>query len=106
MKRMRYACSAIFILSLAGCASIRSVSMPVPVADASLEPGGTCNAEPARFLLGKTVDERLAEYARVHAGARVVRVIRPDVAHDDEKRPSRLDIEVDDIGRAVAVRCG
>jgi hypothetical protein len=93
-------------IALAGCMSARIAPMPPTVADPSLQPGGTCSADNVRYVLGKTVDERLGEDARVRAGARVVRVIRPGVTHDDEQRASRLDLEVDDIGRVVAVRCG
>ncbi|QHI98266.1 hypothetical protein GT347_09825 [Xylophilus rhododendri] len=74
--------------------------------DPSLDAGGTCNDTAARFVLGKTVDERLADEARIRAGARLVRVLRPDVTHDDEQRPSRLDLQTDALGRIVAVRCG
>lgn len=92
------------VLSTA-CMSPR-ISMPAPVADPSAQAGGTCNEKSARFLLGKTVDERIAEDARVRSGARVVRVLRPGVAHDDEKRDARLNVEVDGLGQALAVRCG
>lgn len=76
------------------------------VADPSLEAGGTCNVEAARFLLGKTVDERIADTARVRSGARLVRVLRPGMPADDEQRASRLDLEVDSLGQVTAVRCG
>ena len=89
-----------------GCMAPRAMSIAAPVADPSLAEGGTCNDVAARFLIGKTIDERLAETARVRAGARVVRVLRPGTVHDTEQRPSRLDLEVDDLGRAVVVRCG
>jgi len=79
--------------------------MSPAVPDPSLEAGGTCNDAAARFLLGKTVDERIAEYARVRSGARLVRVLRPDVPHDDEHRASRLTLSVDAVGRVEAVRC-
>lgn len=94
------------LLSLAGCMAARHPPMPPAVPDPSLAEGGTCNAEAARFLLGKTVDERIGELARVRSGARLVRVLRPGVPADDENRASRLDLEVDSLGRAVAVRCG
>jgi len=94
------------ILVLSGCMSPRPAPMLPPVADPSLEAGGTCNDVAGRFLLGKTVDERIADYARERSGARLVRVLRPGVPHDDEQRASRLSIEVDDQGMAVAVRCG
>lgn len=98
--------AALLVSSLAGCMSARQAPMLPAVPDPSLKVGGTCNAEAARFLLGKTVDERIGELARVRSGARLVRVLRPDVPADDDKRDSRLDLEVDSFGRAVAVRCG
>ena len=98
--------AALLAMSLAGCMSARQAPMLPAVPDPSLDVGGTCNAEAARFLLGKTVDERIGELARVRSGARLVRVLRPGVPADDDKRDSRLDLEVDSLGRAVAVRCG
>lgn len=100
------ACCALLAVSLTGCMGQRLVVMPPAVPDPSLEAGGTCNAERARFLLGKTIDERLGETARVRSGARLVRVLRPNLPADDEHRESRLDVEVDSLGQAVAVRCG
>jgi len=79
--------------------------MPAAVPDPSLDVGGTCNDAAARFLLGKTIDERIAEHARVRSGARLVRVVRPGVPHDDEQRSSRLTISVDSLGQAQTVRC-
>jgi len=106
MRALSAAWAVAGLLALAGCMSPRQAPMPLPVADPSLEAGGTCNDAAGRFLLGKTVDERIADYARERAGARLVRVLRPGLPHDDEQRASRLSIEVDDQGMAVAVRCG
>ncbi|MCZ2497313.1 proteinase inhibitor I78 [Xylophilus sp. Kf1] len=93
-------------LCLTGCMSARQAPMLPAVPDPSLDVGGTCNADAARFLLGKTVDERIAETARVRSGARLARVLRPGVPADDERRDSRLDLEVDSLGQVIAVRCG
>ena len=107
MKRVSaLAGGTLLVLSLVGCMGPRAVAMPPAVPDPSLAAGGTCNADNARFVLGKTVDERLGETARVRSGARLVRVLRPGVPADDEHRDSRLDLEVDSLGQAVAVRCG
>jgi len=92
-------------ICLVGCMSPRVGPMLPAVPDPSLAPGGTCNDAAARFLLGKTVDERIADAARVRAGARLVRVLRPELPHDDEVRASRLSIEVDNLGRALSVSC-
>lgn len=97
---------ALLVLALSGCMAARQAPMLPAVPDPSLDAGGTCNAEAARFLLGKTVDERIGELARVRSGARLVRVLRPGVPADDDKRDSRLDLEVDSLGQAIAVRCG
>ena len=100
------AASVLLALAVSGCMGQRMVVMPPAVPDPTLEAGGTCNAEGARFLLGKTIDERLGETARVRSGARLVRVLRPNLPADEDRRESRLDVEVDSLGQAIAVRCG
>ncbi|WPB57532.1 I78 family peptidase inhibitor [Xylophilus sp. GOD-11R] len=106
MNRPRLLATLLVLPLLHGCGYVRITSVPPFVPDPSLQDGGTCSEVPARFVLGKTVDERLAEDARVRSGARVVRVLRPGVVHDDEQRDSRLDLETDQQGQIVAVRCG
>ena len=80
--------------------------MRPPVPDPTADLGGTCNAANAQFTLGKTVDERLGEQARLRAGARLVRVLRPGRPQAEGERASRLNLEVDDLGRIGRAYCG
>ena len=93
------------VLLLGGC-STRLGPMPPPLPDPTDDLGGTCNATNVQFALGKTVDERLGEEARMRAGARLVRVLRPGRAKVDDARPSRLNLEVDETGRISRAYCG
>lgn len=106
MNRPRLLAAMLVLPLLHACGFVRTHSVPPFVPDPSLQDGGTCNDVPARFILGKSVDERIAEEARVRSGARVVRVLRPGVDHDDEQRGSRLDLVTDQQGQVVEVRCG
>ncbi|MES2186655.1 MAG: I78 family peptidase inhibitor [Pseudomonadota bacterium] len=100
-------CAAMAALLLAGCAGMRAGPMAPPVPDPTEAPGGTCDAVNAQFTLGKTVDERLGEEARVRSGARLVRVLRPgQVLPPEPDRPARLNLEVDATGRITRARCG
>jgi hypothetical protein len=106
-RSLALSCAAVAALLLAGCAGMRAAAMAPPVPDPTEAPGGTCDAVNAQFTLGKTVDERLGEEARVRSGARLVRVLRPgQMVPLEPDRPSRLDLEVDAQGRITRARCG
>lgn len=67
---------------------------------------GQCNESAARFAVGQVADEKLAEEARVRAGAQRVRMVRPGQMVTMEYDAGRLTIEVDAAGRVSGVRCG
>ncbi|TAK09484.1 MAG: hypothetical protein EPO38_09440, partial [Rhizorhabdus sp.] len=50
--------------------------------------------------------DAIAEEARAAARARAVRVIRPNQAVTMDFRPDRLNIETDDGGIVLSLRCG
>lgn len=67
--------------------------------------GQGCNPEPAQFAVGRVATPALIESAREAAGARMVRVLRPDMAVTQEYSPDRLNILVDDGGVVREVTC-
>jgi hypothetical protein len=77
-----------------------------PVAeDAGGEDNG-CNAEPVQNLVGQVYTPELGEQARVTAGARVERALRPGQIVTMEFRADRLSFTVDEKGRISQVNCG
>jgi hypothetical protein len=68
--------------------------------------GDGCNAEPAQRLVGEVYTADLGEEARVAAGARVERALRPGQIVTMEFRADRLSFTLDEKGRISAVSCG
>ena len=75
------------------------------VADADAGADG-CNAEPVQNLVGQLYTPELGEQARVAAGARVERALRPGQIVTMEFRFDRLSFTLDEKGRISAVNCG
>lgn len=69
-------------------------------------PGGRCDAGPAQSAIGQKSTARNVETARVAAGARMARTLRPGQMVTKEYDAERLNLDVDASGRIVAARCG
>ncbi|TCT04562.1 peptidase inhibitor I78 family protein [Tepidamorphus gemmatus] len=67
--------------------------------------GEGCNPAPAQFAIGRVATPALIESARQAAGARLVRVLRPDMAVTQEYSPDRLNVLVDEGGVVREVTC-
>jgi len=65
-----------------------------------------CNAEPVQNLVGELYTPELGEQARVTAGARVERALRPGQIVTMEFRADRLSFTLDEKGRISQVNCG
>lgn len=72
---------------------------PAPVA-------GRCNAAPVQFAVGRNADAALENEARTRAGAKTVRVLKPNQVVTMEFNAERLNLSVDDAGRVMRVACG
>ena len=72
---------------------------PAPVA-------GRCNAAPAQFAVSRNADATLENEARTRAGAKTVRVLKPNQIVTMEFNAERLNLSVDDAGRVTRVACG
>jgi hypothetical protein len=75
-------------------------------AEAPSATGEGCNAEPAQRLVGEVYTPELGEEARVTAGARVERALRPGQIVTMEFRADRLSFTLEEKGRISAVSCG
>lgn len=93
-----------FVL-LSACATA-----PMPPSGTPAEPpprvGGTCNAEAARYAVGKAATDDVVDTARVDSGSALVRVVRPGMAVTMDYRADRLNVDVNDRNAITGVRCG
>lgn len=97
--------------TLATAALLAACASPVPPTPIDVRPnipphGGRCNAGPAQSVIGQISTARNVEAARVAAGARVARTLRPGQMVTKEYDAERLNLDVDASGRIVAARCG
>jgi len=95
------ALAAIASLLTSACSTLTAsqVTDPTPAA-------GRCNAAPAQFAMGRNADTALENEARTRAGAKAVRVLRPNQVVTMEFNAERLNLTVDDKGRVTRVSCG
>ena len=77
-----------------------------PIGKTTAPPGNLCNAPPAQWAVGKMPTTSVTENARVRAGARMARVLRPGQMVTKEFDRQRLNLELDDSGKIIAARCG
>ncbi|MGO1069804.1 I78 family peptidase inhibitor [Lysobacter sp. CA199] len=88
---------AALCLALAACAT--------PIPPTNISPAA-CNAEAARWAIGRAPDEATVERARTETGSRDVRVLKPGMAATMDFRPDRLNIDVNERGAITGLRCG
>lgn len=86
------------------------VTAPMPPSGMPAEPpprvGGTCNAEAARYAVGKAASNDVVDKARIDSGSALVRVIGPGMSVTMDYREDRLNIDVNDRNAITGVRCG
>jgi hypothetical protein len=84
-------------LALAACAT------PIPPTNVS---PASCNAEAARWAIGRAPDDATVERARAETGSRSVRVLKPGMAATMDFQQDRLNIDVNERGAITGLRCG
>jgi hypothetical protein len=89
-------------VALAGCSSPAQTPQ-APVADSEQ---GRCESSAAAFAVGKKATPELVEQARAKAGARNVRLLKPDDMVTLEYRSDRLNLNADDNAIITRVNCG
>lgn len=103
MIRVLVPACAVLLLSACATAPMPSAGMP---AEPPPREGGTCNAEAARYAIGKAATDDVVDKARVDSGSALVRVIKPGMAVTMDYRADRLNIDVNDRNAITGVRCG
>ena len=89
----------VLLLSMGACATIPPDG-PTPMGVAQ------CNAEGARWALGREPGSDVVERARAESGSTTVRVIRPGEAVDTDFRGNRLNLTVNARNAIDGVKCG
>lgn len=82
---------------------------PVPDEQIRVGPGlgeNACNAEAAQSLVGRSASEAVVKQATTTSGAKTVRVIPHDGMVTMDYRGDRLNIQLDEQGKIVAITCG
>jgi len=112
---------AVLALSLAACGAPAPDEQEQALADAqhaaeadaqpattepAPAPAEACDALQAQWTVGKTLSAEELEQARKDAGAQSVRSIAPGQVMTMEFRADRLNVELDEQGVVVSVRCG
>ena len=102
------AMAAAALVMVAGCSSVgpARTTAPAPIGASTAPVGGACDAQGAQWAVGKSGTARVVEDARVRAGARMARVLRPGQAVTMEFDGQRLNLEVDASGKVTGARCG
>lgn len=88
----------VLLLSMGACATIPPEGPPMSVAQ--------CNAEGARWALGREPGNDVVERARIESGSATVRVIRPGEAVTMDFRGDRLNLTVNARSAIDGVKCG
>lgn len=114
MSRSFLVLSLFATVALAACSTGSKPAEPTPATDAppssipATPPSAAlaCDAAKAQWALGKAGDAALLEKARVDAGAKIARILKPDQAVTMEYNESRLNVRVDANGVVASVNCG
>lgn len=91
----------VLLLSMGACTTLPPPADPMPPMA-----GGQCNAEGARFAIGRAPTPDVVEQARVGSGSTDVRVIRPGEVVTMDFRADRLNLDVNDRDAISGARCG
>ena len=94
------------IVSLAAAALLAGCVQPPRSGAVAAAPAGPCDAQAARFAVGYTSTDALADEVRRRSGANTVRVLRPGDVTTMEFNPERVNVVVGEDSRVSAVRCG
>ena len=88
-----------------GSSADTSTSGPPPPT-APPAPSGSCDETKAQFAIGERASQQLLDRARVAAGAREARFIRPNEAITLEFMPTRLNLNLNTKDLVLSVGCG
>ncbi|GGA81685.1 hypothetical protein GCM10011521_20020 [Arenimonas soli] len=66
----------------------------------------TCDAKAGQWAVGNVADEALVARVKADTGSDRVRVIKPGMMVTMDYREDRVNLDVDDDGKVLTVRCG
>lgn len=84
-------------------------SDPLPPEQVRVAPGierQNCDAEPAQRFVGRMSSDAVVAEVRAASGARVARVIGHDMMVTMDYSGDRVNVQLDEDGRIVAITCG
>ncbi len=87
---------------------VAEAEAPAPAAaeEPDMAPGSACDAGAAEWAIGQAANEDLLARARDDADAETARFLRPNEAITLEYMESRLNLELDEHGTVISLRCG
>lgn len=88
----------VLLLSMGACTTMPPQGPPMPISQ--------CNADGARWAIGREPSVDVVERARVESGSATVRVIRPGDAVTKDLRDDRLNLNVNARNAIDGVQCG
>ncbi len=98
--------AAVLSLSLSACAPMSSPGEPIPGEPGASEPEQKCDAAAARGAIGKTATADVVEQARIDAGVKRARTLKPGQVVTKEYDFNRLNLDVDGNNVITNARCG
>ena len=90
---------AVLLLSMAGCAATPPAAAPLPA-------DGPCMADAASWAIGSAATPEVVERARAETHSSDVRVIEPGQPVTMDYSAERLNINVNERGAIVGLKCG
>jgi hypothetical protein len=90
---------AALLLSIAGCATAPPAVAPLPA-------DGPCVADEAKWSIGSAATPEVVERARAESHSSDVRVIEPGQPVTMDYNPERLNIDVNERGAIIGLKCG
>lgn len=94
---------ALAVMALPACTTTTAPPMSDPTPPQSM----SCNADAAKpAAMGKVATAEVVERARIDAGARMARVLKPGQMVTMEYAEGRLNIDVDARNVVINLRCG
>lgn len=103
MKRTNLISAALIVTAahIVGCQT-STTAAPSTAA----QPSARCDSEAVRHLIGQIATPELLEQAKVQAGARTARILRPDDIVTLEYNSQRLNINTDAAMKIERINCG
>ena len=106
--KTRIALALCTTLAFAACTSTPASDAGAASSDSSSATplANECDANAAQQFVGKKISDDVVEQARIAAGAKLARALRPDMMVTMEYRGDRLNLATDTNDMVVRVTCG